>query len=164
MTITIIDIRHVFQCQWITVSDAILFLFSVNRNRTTTAAPEWSNITSYTHSPRRTETTIFASAATCMNSPVCRGPACHLSSALSHCPIKEIYSVVKIPLQVCASKFIRFYAVSPSEVGPRKFGSQGPPESSTRLTLILTAVFATRPTGHFWRIKPRPLHPLLHII
>ena len=159
---TIIDIRHVFQCQWITVSDALLFLCSVNR--ITTAAPEWSDITSHAHLPRQIETTIFESAATCMNSPVCRGPVCHLSSALSHRPIKEIYSVVKIPLQVCASKFIRFYAVSPSDVGPRKFGSQGPPESSTRLTLILTAVFATRPTGHFWRIKPRPLHPLLHII
>ena len=151
-----------FQCQWIVVSDALLFLCSVNR--VTTAAPEWSNITNHAHSPRRTETIIFASAATCTNSPVCRRPVWRLSSALSHRPIKEIYSVVKIPLQVCASKFIRFYAVSPSDVGPRKFGSQGPPESSTRLTLILTAVFATRPTGHFWRIKPRPLHPLLHII
>ena len=130
---TIIDIRHVFQCQWITVSDALLFLCSVKR--VTTAAPEWSDITSHTHLPRQIETTIFESAATCMNSPVCRGPVCHLLSALSHRPIKEIYSVVKIPLRVCASEFIRLNAVSPSDVRPGKFGSRGPPESLTQLKL-----------------------------
>ena len=132
----IFHICHVFQCQWFTVSDALLFLYSVNRttcNRTTTAAPEWSDISNHAHSSRRTDTIIFASAATCTNSPVCRGPVCHLSSALSHRPIKEIYSVVKIPLRVCASEFIRLYAVSPSDVGPGKFGSQGPLESPTRL-------------------------------
>ena len=108
------------------MSDALLLLCSVNR--LTTAALEWSDITNHAHSPRLTETIIFASAATSMNSPVC-----HFLSALSHCPIKEIYSVVKIPLRVCASEFIRLYAVSPSDVGPGKFGSQGPLESPTRL-------------------------------
>ena len=51
----------------------------------------------------------------------------------SHRFIKEICSVVKITLRVCVSEFIRLYAVSPSDVGPGKFGRRGPPESLTWL-------------------------------
>ena len=75
----------------------------------------------------------FASAATRANYPVCRWPVCHLLSALSHRSIKELYSLVKIPLRVCASEFIRLYAVSPLDVEPGKFGRCGPPESLTQL-------------------------------
>ena len=69
---------------WCSVNHATAQL----RNRTT--APEWSNISNHAHSPRRTEITIcMRVAATCTNSPVCREPVCHLSSALSHCPIEK---------------------------------------------------------------------------
>ena len=126
----IIDICHVFQCWWITMSDALLFLCSVN----CIAQPHQSGAIYQTRPFIKTDRDHhFASAATCTNHPVCREPVCHLSSALSHRSIKEIYSVVKIPLRVCASEFIRLYAVSPSDVRPGKFGRHGPSNSLTRL-------------------------------